>query len=61
MKIYEYFFLVTLCHFCYIHIFLHTTHYRTWLDHIKQYVMRLRLADIYEWNQWIFLGFTSHK
>ena len=37
-------------------IFFHTIHYRTWLDHITQYMMRLRLADVYEWNQWIFLG-----
>ncbi len=37
-------------------IFFHTIHYRTWLDHITQYMMRLRLADVYEWNRWIFLG-----
>ena len=36
-------------------IFFHTIHYRTQLDHITQYMMRLGLADVYEWNQWIFL------
>jgi hypothetical protein len=29
-------------------IFFLTIHYRTWLDHITQYMMRLRLADDYE-------------
>ena len=37
-------------------IFFHTIHYRTQLDHITQFMMRLGLADVYEWNQWIFLG-----
>ncbi len=49
------FFWVAICH-SFMFIFFHTIQYRTQLDHITQFMMRLGLADVYEWNQWIFLG-----